>query len=115
MVTNLARENEAFLHTCGHQITPGRLYLAHVLGSAGADLALKASPEVEVLDVMGPSLVNANVFLRGKTVSWITNWSDRKMTRVMGTRVAPAPATPATTPEEVKRYKDGVRRLLETL
>ncbi|MEM9870542.1 MAG: M23 family metallopeptidase [Pseudomonadota bacterium] len=118
MVTNLARENEAFLRTRGHQITPGRLYLAHFLGPAGADIALKANPEATVLEVMGASVVNANPFLRGKTVRWMTDWSDRKMNRVGrgggGTQVAVTNA-PAVTPAEVKRYKEGVAKLLQTL
>ncbi|MEO0744481.1 MAG: M23 family peptidase, partial [Pseudomonadota bacterium] len=117
MVTNLARENEAFLRTRGHQITPGRLYLAHFLGPAGADIALKANPQATVLEVMGASVVNANPFLRGKDIKWMTDWSDRKMNRVGqgGTQVASAPAAPAVTPAEVKRYKDGIGKLLETL
>ena len=117
MVTNLARENEAFLRTRGHQITPGRLYLAHFLGPAGADIALKANPQATELEVMGASVVNANPFLRGKDIKWMTDWSDRKMNRVGqgGTQVAAAPAAPAVTPAEVKRYKDGIGKLLETL
>lgn len=119
MVTNLARENEAFLRTRGHAITPGRLYLAHFLGPAGADVALKAervNPDQTVLAVMGASVVNANPFLKGKTVAWMTNWSDRKMSRVTGGVVtASAPAAPAVTPPEVKRYKEAMGLLLQTL
>ena len=122
MVTNLARENEAFLRARGHAITPGRLYLAHFLGPAGADVALKAErvdPNQTVLAVMGASVVNANPFLKGKTVAWMTNWSDRKMSRVgrgnTAIAVTNAPAAPAVTPAEVKRYKDGVGKLLEIL
>ncbi|MEL6883111.1 MAG: M23 family metallopeptidase [Pseudomonadota bacterium] len=119
MVTNLARENESFLRNRGHAITPGRLYLAHFLGPAGADVALKAErvdPNQTVLVVMGASVVNANPFLKGKSVAWMTNWSDRKMGRVTrGTVVASAPAAPAVTPAEVKRYKEGVGKLLEAL
>ena len=117
MVTNLARENEAFLRARGHQITPGRLYLAHFLGPAGADIALKANPAATVLEVMGAGVVNANPFLKGKNVKWMTDWSDRKMNRVGrggGTQVAVTNA-PAVTPAEVKRYKDGIGKLLETL
>ncbi len=117
MVTNLARENEAFLRARGHAITPGRLYLAHFLGPAGANVALNANPQATVLEVMGASVVNANPFLRGKDIKWMTDWSDRKMNRVGrgGTAVASAPPPPAVTPAEVKRYKDGIGKLLETL
>lgn len=115
MVTNLARENEAFLRARGHAITPGRLYLAHFLGPAGADVALRANPQASVLAVMGASVVNANPFLRGKTVNWMTSWSDRKMRRVSGGTVASAPAAPRVEPAEVKRYKDGIGAFLATL
>ena len=116
MVTNLARENEAFLRARGHAITPGRLYLAHFLGPAGANTALKANPEATVLEVMGAGVVNANPFLRGRNVRWMTDWSDRKMSRVTGGRVvAAAPATPAPEPEAVKRYKEAIDGLIEAL
>ena len=66
---------------------------------------------------MGASVVNANPFLRGKTIAWMTDWSDRKMNRVGrgNTVVASTPAAPAVTPAEVTRYKDGIGKLLETL
>ncbi|WP_415919114.1 peptidoglycan DD-metalloendopeptidase family protein [Tateyamaria sp. SN6-1] len=119
MVTNLARENEAFLRSRGHAITPGRLYLAHFLGPSGANVALKANPSATVLEVMGAGVVNANPFLKGKNIKWMTDWSDRKMSRVgrgnTAIAVTNAPAAPAVTPAEVKRYKDGIGKLLETL
>lgn len=119
MVTNLARENEAFLRSKGHAISPGRLYLAHFLGPSGANVALRADPNATVLAVMGAGVVNANPFLKGKTVAWMTNWSDRKMNRVgkgnTAVAVTNAPAAPAVTPAEVKRYKEGIGKLLETL
>ncbi|MEM6758931.1 MAG: M23 family metallopeptidase [Pseudomonadota bacterium] len=119
MVTNLARENEAFLRSKGHAISPGRLYLAHFLGPSGADVALRADPNATVLDVMGAGVVNANPFLKGKTIVWMTDWSDRKMNRVgrgsTAIAVTNAPTAPAVTPAEVKRYKEGISKLLETL
>ncbi|MEM9435600.1 MAG: peptidoglycan DD-metalloendopeptidase family protein [Pseudomonadota bacterium] len=117
MVTNLARENESFLRARGHAITPGRLYLAHFLGPAGASTALAANPDATVLDVMGASVVNANPFLRGKTVQWMTNWSDRKMVNVTGGTVVAAsqPSANAPLPAEVKAYKDAVDEVLAAL
>ncbi len=118
MVTNLARENEAFLRARGHDITPGRLYLAHFLGPAGANTALSANPAASVLEVMGAGVVSANPFLTGWTVAQMAAWSDRKMGRVSGGDVASAataPPAPRVEPEEVKRYKAGIEALLATL
>ncbi|QUJ78106.1 M23 family metallopeptidase [Sulfitobacter albidus] len=118
MVTNLARENEAFLRARGHAITPGRLYLAHFLGPAGANTALRADANATVLAVMGAGVVNANPFLRGRTVGWMTSWADRKMGRISRTAVAAAPALPpaqTVEPAQVKRYKEGLNTLLASL
>ncbi|MDF3416139.1 M23 family metallopeptidase [Sulfitobacter sp. M57] len=91
MVRNLARENEAFLRARGHKITAGRLYLAHFLGPGGAHTALRANPEASVLSVMGAQVVNANPFLRGKSIADLRAWSDRKMRRKGKTPRASAP------------------------
>lgn len=115
MVTNLARENEAFLRARGHAITPGRLYLAHFLGPSGANLALKSDQQATVLAVMGAGVVSANPFLKGRTVGWMTNWADRKMSRMGKGRSATTrvtPAAPRVEPAEVKRYKEGIKALL---
>lgn len=116
MVRNLARENEAFLRARGHQITAGRLYLAHFLGPAGADKALRADPGATVLAVMGAQVVNANPFLRNKTIADLRNWSDRKMRGAKGGTVVVA-STPrvAVIPEEVKAYRATVEALLAEL
>ncbi len=42
MVSNLAREGEAYLRARGHQITAGRLYLCHFLGMEGAHQVLSS-------------------------------------------------------------------------
>lgn len=120
MVTNLARENEAFLRARGHHITAGRLYLAHFLGPGGANTALRSDPNATVLSVMGAGVVNANPFLRGRTVGWMTDWSDRKMRPVgrgAGTRVAEAAPPPQAmpVPAEVKRFKEAVDAVVAAL
>lgn len=113
MVTHLARENESFLRTRGHDITSGRLYLAHFLGPAGAHTALSANPQATVLDVMGAAVVNANPFLRGKSVSDLLNWADRKMVG-RGGAVASAPRR-ITIPPEVAAYRQTVDAILAAL
>ncbi len=110
MVQNLARENESFLRGKGHQITAGRLYLAHFLGPAGADMALSAQDGQMVLAVMGSGVVGANPFLTNYTIADLKAWADRKMgTPVTAgtTAVAAAPIPP-----EVKVYMDVVDVIL---
>ncbi len=108
MVRNLARENEAYLRARGHQITSGRLYLAHFLGPAGADKALRARADQTVQVVMGPAVVGANPFLRGKTIADLHNWSNRKM---RGRGIAATPRT-VVVPPKVKAYRAKVDEVL---
>ncbi|MGH1369537.1 MAG: peptidoglycan DD-metalloendopeptidase family protein [Maritimibacter sp.] len=115
MVTNLARENESFLRARGHQITPGRLYLAHFLGPSGANVALNANANATVLEVMGSGVVNANPFLRGKSIADLRAWSDRKMSGAKaGAYVASAPSVRIISPE-IKKYRETVDGILKEL
>ena len=110
MVQNLARENESFLRSKGHQISAGRLYLAHFLGPSGADQALSAQDEQMVLAVMGQGVVGANPFLTNYTIADLKAWADRKMgaTVAAGATVAVAPPIPP----EVKVYMDIIDTIL---
>ncbi|WP_121632439.1 peptidoglycan DD-metalloendopeptidase family protein [Tropicibacter alexandrii] len=116
MVRNLAREGEAYLRARGHEITPGNLYLCHFLGAGGAAKALSASRSATVLEVMGSGVVNANPFLRGKTIGDLVAWSDRKM-RGSGAaptiRNAPAAAPVVTVSAEIRAYREAVDAMLE--
>lgn len=116
MVRNLARENESFLRARGHQITPGRLYLAHFLGPAGAHKALNSNGNQTVLEVMGASVVNANPFLRGKTIGYLHSWSDRKMRGAGrgGPVMATAPAV-RVVPPEIQTFRKHVDEILASL
>ncbi|WP_405402647.1 peptidoglycan DD-metalloendopeptidase family protein [Paracoccus sp. Ld10] len=107
MVRHLAQENEAFLRSRNHAITPGRLYLAHFLGPAGADMALRADPQASVQQVMGAAVVGANPFLRGYTIGDLQHWADRKMT---GRATAAVPA-PVEVPARIRAYVAAIDRL----
>ena len=120
MVRNLAREGESYLRARGHPITPGHLYLAHFLGAGGAHTALSADRSATVLAVMGPGVVNANPFLRGKTIGDLVAWSDRKMRGASGAAVAvvaTAPAQPAVAviPANVQTFRKAVDEILAGL
>lgn len=114
MVTNLAREGEAYLRARGHAISAGRLYLAHFLGAEGAHVALSAPDQALVLDVMGAGVISANPFLKGRDIAWVKNWAERKMNRKGGalpiTNAAPAVAR---IPPEVVAYKKTIKAVLE--
>ena len=113
MVRHLAQENEGYLRARGHAISAGRLYLAHFLGPAGADQALRAGPEQSVDNVMGAAVVSANPFLRGWSIAQLQNWAERKMS---GSAAVPmvtvVPETPAS--PEIRAFMAEMDRLRPT-
>lgn len=110
MVRHLAQENEAYLRARGHAISAGRLYLAHFLGPAGADLALRSDPAQSVQSVMGGAVVSANPFLRGWSIGELQNWAERKMS---GPAAAPTIAVVPEQPDspELRAYMAEMDRL----
>jgi hypothetical protein len=108
MVQNLARESESYLSARGHQVTAGRLYLAHFLGAEGAHLVLSSPDETDLLTALGAGVINANPFLKGRDVAYIKSWADRKM-RGAGGRSAPPPL-----PGEVRAFQTVIRQLLQS-
>jgi murein DD-endopeptidase MepM/ murein hydrolase activator NlpD len=113
MVANLARESEAKLKAYGHQVTAGRLYLAHFLGVDGANRVLSADPAAPVETVVDPGVVPANPFLKGMTAADIVNWAERKM-RGRGSR-SPVVTTRrvARASPEFLQFKEAVAAILE--
>jgi murein DD-endopeptidase MepM/ murein hydrolase activator NlpD len=103
MVRNLAREGEAYLKARGHNITAGRLYLCHFLGMQGAAVALSASTEALVVDIMGAGVVSANPFLRGKNIAYLQNWAENKMRHRGSPRIVSSPSAPTVVTREVKQ------------
>lgn len=99
MVRHLAQENEGYLRARGHAISAGRLYLAHFLGPAGADQALRAAPEQSVDSVMGAAVVSANPFLRGWSIAQLQNWAERKMSGQAAAPMVTVVPEVATSPE----------------
>jgi len=110
MVTALAREGEAYLRARGHDITAGRLYLCHFLGAEGANIVLSSQDDQLVGDVMGQGVVNANPFLKGRTVAYVKEWAEIKMNKKGG---AALPSV-AATPPEVLAYQKIIKDLLGT-
>ena len=107
MVQNLARENETFLRSRGHQVDAGRLYLAHFLGPGGASTVLASSDDQKILDVMGAAVVRANPFLSDYSVADLKSWAQRKMRGAGSGGPRRAPLTP-----ETRAYIDAINAVL---
>ncbi len=71
--------NAANLRKAGFENSDGNLYLAHFAGTGGAKRILNAPDDALVEDVLGPGVVKANSFLKGRTVLWMKNWANKKM------------------------------------
>ncbi|MBM7068850.1 peptidoglycan DD-metalloendopeptidase family protein [Actibacterium sp. 188UL27-1] len=113
MVKNLAREGESYLRARGHAITAGRLYLCHFLGAQGAHTVLSSRDEQTLLEVLGPGVIRANPFLRGKNVAYVKAWAERKMAGRRGGVVAALPSTPIVRePAGLPEFRKEIRALL---
>ena len=109
MVFELAREGERYLRSRGHQITPGRLYLAHFLGMEGAHVALSAPREVPLASLFSAGVISANPHLRGRDAGFVVDWAENLMARSRGAR---APAV-IREPEGLGAFRELVDGLLE--
>ncbi|WP_180881375.1 hypothetical protein [Brucella sp. 191011898] len=91
MTRSFTQENAQFLANQGIQQTPGNIYLAHFLGPRGAAQVLKSDPNASIESIVGPGVVQANGFLRGKTAAQVAEWATGKM----GGAKSSVPAAPA--------------------
>ncbi|RWL17626.1 M23 family metallopeptidase [Mesorhizobium sp.] len=119
MVSNLAREGEAYLRARGHQITAGRLYLCHFLGMEGAHQVLSSPGSAQLSAVLGSAVIQANPFLTGKSASYVVSWAERKM----GRKLSPATtemSQPTTTEvrqtsPEFEKYKQAITAMVSSV
>jgi hypothetical protein len=84
MTVALTQDNAEALARSGAPITEGNLYLAHFAGVYGAQNVLRAADDRPIVQVLGPAAVDANPFLKGKTVGWLKNWANEKMGQAKG-------------------------------
>ncbi|RWD38644.1 M23 family metallopeptidase [Mesorhizobium sp.] len=121
MVSNLAREGEAYLRARGHQITAGRLYLCHFLGMEGAHQVLSSPGSAQLSAVLGSAVIQANPFLTGKSASYVVSWAERKMGRKLSpTTTGVAQQTTTTTQvrqtsPEFEKYKQAITALISPM
>nr|WP_321455763.1 M23 family metallopeptidase [uncultured Cohaesibacter sp.] len=110
MIKNLARENESYLRAKGQKITAGHLYLAHFLGSEGANIVLSADPKASLEDLLGQDAINANPFLIGKDVPYLIDWADRKM-KHKGKKSFKIKSDVPSSPRQARQYRQYQRAI----
>ncbi|TIM41659.1 M23 family metallopeptidase [Mesorhizobium sp.] len=121
MVSNLAREGEAYLRARGHQITAGRLYLCHFLGMEGAHQVLSSPGSAQLSAVLGSAVIQANPFLTGKSASYVVSWAERKMARKLSPAMVEVSQQTTTTTEvrqtspELEKYKQAITALIGSM
>jgi murein DD-endopeptidase MepM/ murein hydrolase activator NlpD len=119
MVRRLAQEGEAYLRARGHEITAGRLYLCHFLGMEGANTVLSAGEDQDLVVVLGQSVISANPFLTGRTVSYVKAWAEAKMRGRGASAVPSAPVVEtrnvAKTSPEFVAYKAAITALVAAI
>jgi hypothetical protein len=71
-------ENARYLKNNGVPLSNGTLYGAHFLGASDAAKVLKASDSDLISAHVPARVIEANNFLRGKTVAWFKDWVNRK-------------------------------------
>lgn len=67
--------NAATLSRAGFEPNGANLYLAHFAGIGGARSLLSADPNASVESVLSKDAIDANPFLKGKTVGQILQWA----------------------------------------
>ncbi|RWN59447.1 M23 family metallopeptidase [Mesorhizobium sp.] len=121
MVSNLAREGEAYLRARGHQITAGRLYLCHFLGMEGAHQVLSSPGSAQLSAVLGSAVIQANPFLTGKSASYVVSWAERKMERKLSPAMVEVSQQTTTTTElrqtspEFEKYKQAITAMVSSV
>jgi murein DD-endopeptidase MepM/ murein hydrolase activator NlpD len=118
MLHRLTAENEADLRRAGHQASAGNLYLAHFLGSMGANYVLSAPSETPLYDILDSQVISANPFLYGRDAAWVINWAARKMNRSAPAIVIAQARLPEATRIKNSRfsaYSAAIDKLLESI
>lgn len=107
LMQKLTQDNAAALTSAGLPVSDATLYLAHFLGSKGAQTLLNADANTPVERLPGfEAAIKANpTVLRGKTVGQVAEWAAGKMGGAApagGTGVGPQMAAAQTTPVPVR-------------
>ena len=71
MAEAYALQNARFLHDSGIPVTEQTVYMAHHFGPEGARKILRASPDTPMQSLISPAEMQANSYLKGKTVGQV--------------------------------------------
>lgn len=71
-------QNERLLANSGITPTNGNLYAAHFLGAGDAVKVLNADQDAKLNDLLSDEVLNANPFLKGKSVWQFRSWAEKK-------------------------------------
>lgn len=79
MTQAYATQNAGTLTKAGFQADDANTYLAHFAGPQGAKNILSANPDMPVIRILGPRVVEANPFLANMTAGQLRQWAANKM------------------------------------
>lgn len=80
----LTEDNAAFLNRIGAETDPGNLYVAHHLGTGGAEKVLRAAPDTPLAELLSPEVIHANPHMKGMTAGDFISWARKKMDQEPG-------------------------------
>lgn len=96
-----SRDNADFLADQGLNPTFGHLRLAFLVGPTAAARVLLAAPDMQLSDILGPSVVKANPFMAGMSAFDLVARTARDISNESELAVLPAPA-PRARPVEAQ-------------
>lgn len=79
MTVEYAKGNIEKLQSKNVRVTPENVYLSHFLGPTAGVKVLKSDPSRQLSTLLPKRVLNANKFLKGRTVGWLIDWAKAKV------------------------------------
>lgn len=79
MTVEYAKDNIEKLQSKNVRVTPENVYLSHFLGPTAGVKVLKSDPSKQLSTLLPKRVLNANKFLKGRTVGWLIDWAKAKV------------------------------------
>ena len=97
-----ARQNGAALAQAGQPISPGSLYMSHLLGPNGAISVLRATDQTPLSAILPAEVIAKNPILQGKTAGIFRTYADQTMQGAVTQqgKAAQVPTSPQITEAE---------------
>jgi hypothetical protein len=114
MVQQYAAENGRKLSARGLPLTAPNLYAAHHFGPEGGARFASASPNTPMADILPKAAIDANDYLRGKTVGEIRqNWAKRGIGAAVASSGPNPDGVPRTEAEAIQYANDTIANPIE--